>query len=131
MTQCKSIKSQKKRICISDLNKKIEIQTSYFQNSDAPNTDSGLIFNTILNPWSLVKTRGNINYNNGVNSENSITHLFYIRYNSSLDFTQELFVRYDNRIFKVNTIENIGEENKYFVLYAIERGEEGKKASER
>jgi head-tail adaptor len=131
MTQRQSIKSQKKKICISDLNKKIEIQTSSFQNSDAPNTDSGLVFNTIATPYAMIKTINNINYNNGVNADSSITHLFYIRFNSSLNFFQELFVRYDNRIFNIESIENIGEENKYFMLSAVERGREDKEASKR
>lgn len=128
---CKTIKKQANKICISKLNAKIEIQTSSFQNADAPGEESSLVFNTISTTWSMVKTANNLNYNNGVNADSSITHLFYIRFNPSMDFFQELFILYKNRRFNVNSIENIDEENKYFVLYAVERGKDDKLASQR
>ncbi len=125
---CKTITKQANKICIGNLNKKIKIQTSSFIDSNTPNQPSGIEFADILEPWAMIKTFKTNDQQDGVNVSQSITHQFIFRY-TSIDLNREIFIEYKSKKFRVDSVENIDEEDKYYRLTSIERGDQSKNAN--
>jgi len=57
-----------------------------------------------------------------VNVSNTITIDFYIRYNSAIDISQQLFVLLDNKRYKIELVDDIDKDNKITRLRAKELG---------
>jgi SPP1 family predicted phage head-tail adaptor len=79
-------------------------------------------FADIKSVWAMIKTRSTAEFVQNTNIETSITTEFYIRYDSSIDFKQRLWVEYNNGRYEIVNYDNIDEENKFIKLTAIERG---------
>ena len=125
---CKKITKQANKVCIKDLNKKIKIQISTFIDSNTPNQQSQLGFTDILDSWAMIKTFKTPNFQGGTNVSNSNTHQFIIRY-TTIDLEREIFIEYNSKKFRIDSIENIDEEDKYYSLISIERGYQSKNAN--
>ena len=125
---CKKITKQANKICIKDLNKKIKIQISSFVDSNTPNREGGVSFSDILDTWAMVKTFKTPDLQDGVNVSNSITHQFIIRY-TNVNLAREIFIEYKSKKFRIDSVENIDEEDKYYRLTSSERGDQSKNAN--
>lgn len=130
MSSCATIKSNKDRICIADFDKKIQIQTRSVKNSRNINDNAEVVFETIANPWSLVKTKNNRNFIAGVGIVESSNVEFYIRFRSDIDFRQELWVLYQNVRYEIKNNQNLNKQNNIMVLIASEKGSINLKANE-
>jgi SPP1 family predicted phage head-tail adaptor len=128
---CRSIKPNVNKVCIADLNKKIKIQYSLSVPNNNPNSNSMTSFKDIKSVWSMIKTRSTAEFIQKTNIETSITTEFYIRYDSSIDFKQRLWVEYKDNRYQIVNYDNIGEEDKFVKLTAIERGVKNIKANQR
>lgn len=129
--KCATIQKKKNKICASDFDKKIKIQISQKVSNNAPNSLNTTSFTTILNPWALIKTKPINEFINGVNISSGVNINFYIRYTSSIDFRQQLFVEYNNNLYAIQSVENIDEENKIIVLTASQKGDKNINANKR
>ena len=118
--KCKSIKKNNKKICISDFDKKIKIQIYSLQVSNVAETQIGFI--DLAEVWAFVKTRNNASFVANVNIDTAITIEFYIRYIDNIDLNNQIFIEYEGKRFKINSIENIDKDNEVIVFRAIERG---------
>lgn len=125
---CKKITKQANKICIGDLNKKIKVQTSSFIDNNTPGEESGIGFIDILDIWAMIKTFKTTDLQDGVNASQSITHQFIFRY-TSVNLDRKIFIEYNSKKYKVDSVENIDEEDKYYRLTSIERGDKFKNAS--
>jgi SPP1 family predicted phage head-tail adaptor len=70
----------------------------------------------------MVKTTATGDFVNNVNVGNSITVDFYIRYNTAIDISQQLFVLLDNIRYKIELVDDIDKDNKIIRLRAKELG---------
>ncbi len=102
--KCQSIKNNVKKICTADFNKKIVIQKYGSYGNNNPNADAILTYQTLATVFAMVKTSASGDFVNNVNVSNTITIDFYIRYNSAIDISQQLFVLLDNKRYKFYTI---------------------------
>lgn len=120
---CKTIKPNTNKICIADLNKRIKIQTKYATASSNPNTAPSTSFVDVAQAWSLVKTKSNFEWVDGVQTQTGFNTDFYIRYNSAIDFERKLWIELDDRRYTVINIENIDKQNNIIKLRASETGD--------
>jgi len=119
---CRSIKPNTNKVCIQDLNKRIEIQTSYIAANNSPGGLSTANFVTVLTVWAMIKTSANVQFIDGVNIENGLNTDFFIRYSSAINFEKQLWIEFDGNRFKITNIENIDKQNKFIRLRSIEKG---------
>ena len=119
---CRSFKKNINKVCVGDLDKRVKIQTSSISPINSPNSVSTTAFSTILTVWAMIKTNANSRYIDGVNIENVLNTDFFIRYTSSIDFEQQLWIEFNNNRFKITSIENIDKDNKFIRLRTSEKG---------
>lgn len=119
---CSSIKPNTNKVCIQDLNKRIQIQTSYIAANNSPGGVAAASFVTVLTVWAMIKTSANVQFVDGVNIQNGLNTDFFIRYNSSIDFEKQLWIEFDSNRFKITNIDNIDKQNKFIRLRSIEKG---------
>ena len=65
------------------------------------------------------------------NTTRSISHDFFINWDSSIDFEKALWVEYNSKRFKIQNIENIDEADKFVRLSTLERGSSSIEANQR
>ena len=70
----------------------------------------------------MVKTTSGAEFFDGVNIVNNNNTDFYIRYNSAIDYTKQLFVDYDSNLYLINSIENIDKQDRIIKLRSTEKG---------
>ena len=119
---CTSIRKNINKVCTSDFNKRVKIQTTSISANNAPSGLASVGFADILSVWALVKTSSNREFIEGVNIENGLNTDFFIRYNSSVDFERQLWIEYNDSRFKITNVDNIDKENKIIRLRSTEKG---------
>ncbi len=117
--KCQSIRKNNKKICIADFDKKIKIQSYSLKLSNV--ADAEINFVDIAEVWAFIKTRNNTNFIASVNIDETITIEFYTRY-INVDFDKQIFIEYEGKRFKINSIENIDKDDKIIIFRATERG---------
>lgn len=132
---CNSIKPNVNKVCSGDLNKRIKIQYTSSKGNNNLNSNSTTAFTDILTVWAMIKTKstvgGSSTFIQNTNTTRSISHDFFIRWNSGIDFQKSLWVEYNSRRFKVDSVENIDEEDKFVRLSSLERGDKSIQANQR
>lgn len=131
MVTCPSIQKSVNRVCTSDLDKRIKIQTSSISASNSPSTRATVAFTTVATVWAMIKTTPITKFIDGVNVANGVTNDFFIRYNSSINLDVELWVEFDSKKFKITGVENIDKEKKFVRLRSIELGDKDIAANQR
>lgn len=119
---CESIKKNKNKVCIGDLDKRIKIQTTSITANNAPGGLSTTGFADIYSCWALVKTSANRQFIDGVNIENGLNTDFFIRYTASVNLEQQLWVEYAGNRFKIVNTNNIDKDNQIVRLRSSETG---------
>lgn len=120
---CNSIKKNINKVCTGDLDKRIIIQTTSITPNNSPDSVATTGFATVATVWAMIKTTPNRQFIDGVNVENGLNTDFYIRYNSSINFEQQLWVEYNDNRFKIVNVDNIDKEDKIIRLRSIEKGD--------
>lgn len=120
--KCQSIKNNIKKVCTADFNKKIIVQKYGSYGNNSPDADVLLIYQTLATVFAMVKTSASGDFINNVNVSNTITIDFYIRYNSAINISQQLFVLLDGKRYKIELVDNIDKDNKITRLRAKELG---------
>lgn len=120
--KCLSIKKNIKKICTADFDKKIIIQKYGIVGSSSPYSDASQNYQTLATIFAMIKTNATGDFVNNVNVGNSITIDFYIRHNSLIDISQQLFVLFENKRYKIELVEDIDKDNKTIRLRARELG---------
>lgn len=121
---CKSIKPNINNVCLGDLNERISVQVKRIVSNNAPNTSSTTSFTEVAGAWALIKTTPSYQWIDGVQVNVGINTDFYIRYNSSIDYTQQLWIEHRNIKYRVINIENIDEQYKFIRFRASKTGSE-------
>ena len=120
--KCQSIKNNIKKVCTADFNKKIIVQKYGSYGNNSPDADVLLIYQTLATVFAMVKTSASGDFINNVNVSNTITIDFYIRYNSAINISQQLFFLLDGKRYKIELVDNIDKDNKITRLRAKELG---------
>lgn len=129
--KCQSIKKNIKKVCIGHYDKRIKIQTSSIIPNNAPNSVSTVGFTTIVTVWAMIKTNTAREFVDGVNIETGINTDFYIRYNSSIPLDKQLWIEYNNNLYKIKNVDNIDKDDKTIILRSVEKGDKTINANKR
>ena len=123
MPKCVYKKKKILKICSGELTTPISIQTRSIVAPDNTNNDTDYdeLFTSFSSFWSLVETVRGETIFDGSNIERVVTHRFYIHYVPELTF--EKWIEYNGRRFMIVDVENIGEQNSYFLIRANVRGD--------
>ena len=120
---CNSIKKNKNKVCTGDLDKRIIIQTSSIAPNNSPDSVATTAFATLATVWAMIKTNANRDFIDGVNVQNGLNTDFFIRYNSTIDFEQQLWIEYNDNRCKITNIDNIDKDDKIVRLRSTEKGD--------
>lgn len=110
------------KICTANFDKKIVIQKYGIVGNSSPYSDTSQSYSTIATVFAMIKTNATGDFVNNVNVANSITIDFYIRSNSLVDISQQLFVLFNSKRYKIELVDNIDKDNKIIRLRARELG---------
>lgn len=121
---CKSIKPNTNKVCISNLNERIVIQTKTIASNNNPNSEATTVFTDVASAWALIKTNSNYEWIDGVQVRNGFNTDFYIRYNSVIDYTQQLWIEHNSNKYRVVNIDNIDKQDEFIKLRTTQTGNE-------
>ena len=122
MATCKKIKRLSERVCIGSLNKKINIHTRELKPPTGTGVDYDEEFVVIENVWSMIETVAGKVFFDGTNTDQSITHNFYIRYIVGVTITAENWIEYNGNRFDIINVENLDEGNRFILMRTNQRG---------
>lgn len=126
MTQCVQVKLKHRKICIGDLNKKIQLYTRSITaprdiTADDDQVDYGETFSNAVTVWAGIETKSGREIFDGSNLIGVATHFFYIRFRQGL--TSESWIKFNGEYYDILRIENWEERNEFMLLYSSVRGD--------
>tara|TARA_R110000782_G_scaffold97853_1_gene182887 strand:+ start:351 stop:746 length:396 start_codon:yes stop_codon:yes gene_type:complete len=119
----KIISSKTSYVCTGSFDRKIKIQTSSIAGNNSRGVQSVVSFKDLATVWAMIKTNISGDFIDGVQVGNGVNTDFYIRYNSKIDFEQQLWVEYKNNRFKIVSIDNIDKDDLVIRLRSVEKGD--------
>jgi len=125
MTRCKRISPKKRLICIGSMKHPISIIDREIETLSEGYT---MDFSNSTSVLAAIETRNGTPVFNGVNIEQELTHIFYIRYGEST-VENNYTILFNNKYYRVIDFENLEEENRFLKITTIERGDIAKKAN--
>lgn len=137
MSVCAYKRFKKTKLCTSDLSHRIEIQSRVVGGVPFGVTEPVAVFTTLHTVWAAIesvggiRSAGGVQYFNKVNTADSPTDFFYVRYEAAISGLEvsNNFILFNNKRFRILSIENIGRDNSTLVIQCTDRGEEGKEAA--
>ena len=127
MSICVKIKGKKSALCIGDLDRKVTIRSRNIQAPQSGSVDFSEQFANTHIVWALIQTTRGSEIFNGVELQNPVTHLIYIRFITGL--TQESWVEFNSNKYDVVDLQDIDERNEWMLLRCIKKGDESLKAN--
>lgn len=120
MKKSVNVEFKERRICIGDFNTKITIQIKCQESTNKLNQALEITRIDSVTVWSAVKTVAGVETLEDINSEEIITHQFYIRYRKDIDKSSVVILK--EIAFNIISIENLEEKNKYLLLRCAQGG---------
>ncbi len=123
MAKCEKIRGKKRKVCIGDMNKLIDIQV---RTLEPPSTafDYDINLTTIDQVFAMIHTAsGAISgeaFFDGSNVERFVTHMIYIRFRT--DVTAETWIKFNDEFYDILNVENLDENNEFLLLKCNVRG---------
>lgn len=120
MAVCKTIANVRRKVCVGDLDKLIQVQTRSIQPPAGSSVDFFEQFTEYQDFWALIQTVNGLSIFDGSGITQNITHKIYIPYAEGITF--ENWVQYNGNRYRISRVENLDERNEFFLLYCIFRG---------
>lgn len=132
MSTCEYIRFNKPKICIGDLNKRIELLKKALVPSQSENvygTDNyDYDYQLDATVWAAIKNiKGDVILDS-VSPDDLPTHWFYIRYLVNID--NDYRIRFRNEEYKILDVTNLLEDNVYLQIKTVKTGNISKVASQ-
>ena len=121
----------KKRVCIGQLDKYIQIESRNIKapvNANPSDVDADEIFDNRIHLWANIKTSVGEAIFDGANIEQTVTHIITFNY-PGFTVSVEDWIIYDNRRFKIMSVENINEDGIFISVRCVDRGIDTKQAT--
>lgn len=120
MPVCNAKRLKRRHICAGDLNDRIIIKS---RNTVAPQTtvDFSQNFKNDRTVWAGVETTSGRNTFYVSNIDDSVTHVFYLRWFDGL--TSENWIEFKNENYDILEVENWEERDEWAVCYCNVRGD--------
>lgn len=127
MPDCVYINGKKRKLCIGALRNKIKVYDRNIQEPVDGSVDFTENFTNETTKYAYIETTRGVDIFNGVELIGNASHLFYIRYDSSV--TSQSWIEYNEKYFDILQAENIDERNEWLILRCRERGDKTKLAN--
>lgn len=131
MARCKKIRADRRRVCIAGLDRLITLQDRNIQTPSGGSADYTEAFSSFgggvsaVEVWAMIKTLPAGSYVfDGVNTDRSITHEFYIRHIDNI--TAETWILYEGDRYDIVHTENLDQRDEFIKLSANIRGSSAK-----
>ena len=120
------------KICTSDLRHRITIQTRSLGANKVGEFNPSEVFTTLSSQWAGVETPNGTSKFLGVNIDKSTTHIFIVRYNSTISSLEVAnnFILFGTRRMRILSVKNMNEDNIFLAIECNERGLSSKDATE-
>ncbi len=129
MPRCIRIQKKKRGICIGDMRDEILLQNrSIAPPVLASDPDYTETFEDDDTTFSLIETVSGKTYFDGVDTETTITHHIYIRYDETV--TAETWIEFNSKRIDILDVEDLDERQEYMKLVCHETGLVEKAAAE-
>ncbi|MCK5017303.1 MAG: phage head closure protein [Candidatus Peribacteraceae bacterium] len=122
MAICKKKVRESKRVCIGSLNRKITIQMRDIKPPKGGSVDFTENFTVEREVWAMVESVNNTTFFDETNTEQIVSHNFYIRYIDGVEITAENWIKWRDRYYDIIGVQNLNEENRFYLLRANVRG---------
>ncbi len=122
MPDCIQIKRKKERVCIADMNHRIDIFFRAIQPIKKDSVDFGEAFIDKRTVWALLDTKRGTQFFDDDNIEQGTTHRFIFRFIPDVSF--EDFIFFKGKRYRVMNKENLQEEDTFYQLDCVVRGSE-------
>ena len=123
---CRKTRVSRKKYCLGDFRHYISIIDSTVnpvqESYDIDNTD------IVLNTKAAVRTKGGIVFFSGVATEAEVTHEFIIRF-PSIEVEKSNRILFKGDLYRIETIVNENEDDKFLKIGAVKRGKATIKAN--
>ncbi len=120
MTKCATIEFKESDICIGDLKRPIQIISHTITPPMLENPEYTIDQEDIIKRWAAVKTFPNVAVFDTANTEQTVSHDFYVRYSSLI--TSEHWILFKGLRFNIVLTENLQERDEYLRLRCNIRG---------
>lgn len=120
MPVCKKIRTKNQRVCTGDLKWRVILQNRNIKPPAFGSVDFDETFTTSQTVWAAIETKTGDTLFDGVDTDNKVTHVFYIRFKATV--TSETWISFDGRRFDILNVESLDERKKYLKLTCIDRG---------
>ena len=135
MSRCNFIRFDTPKICIADLNKRVQLvkraivapvgQSIYQNNTPLENTYD---FELVATLWAAVKNIKGDAILDGVATNDIPTHWFYTRYRT--DVTNDNWLILNGYYYRIMQVQNMMEDNTYLQIKCLKTGETTKGAAQ-
>lgn len=122
MATCNKIRRESDRVCIGSLNKKIKLYVRSITQSLNNDVDYSEDFSLSIDLDAMIETLDGKTVFDGVNIVGTATHFFYIRYDENIPITSENWIEYASKYYNILKVENMQEENRFYKLSVVVRG---------
>jgi len=111
---------KKTSLCVGDLNRKITLQNRDIQPPQFGSADFTEEFSNLKSIFAALETPTGKVVFDGLNVERVVTHVFYIRYLSSV--STETWILFKGKRFEIIKMKNLEESDSWLALMSSERG---------
>lgn len=120
MPICKKIRRINRKVCIGDMTEQIELNTR----SITPPTFGGVDFDEDFviasTVFAMLKTKIGASVFDQSNTERTVTHFFYIRFDSTV--TAETWITFKGNLYDIIDVENLDGRSEFMLLRSVIRG---------
>ena len=121
MSICVKIRGKRRTICIGDLDKEIYLADRAITPPVFGSNDFTETFTANTDPtWAMLETVNGKTWFDGVETEEKITHKFYIVYDENI--TAEWWILFENKYIDILNVEDLEERHEWMLLTCTERG---------
>lgn len=118
---CKTIKAGSTKVCVGDMRHKIKINIRTLTPPSNSSVDFDEILSNTLEVWAALKTTRGKEVFDGTNLIGIATHIFYIR--ALTNQTAEDWVEFKGGYYRILSVENFREDNRFQELMCNVRGD--------
>lgn len=127
MPTCVKIKRKHRKICIGELEDRIQI----YDRSISPGTQDsprfGENFVQDSEVWAMLETKQGYSIFDSTGTERKIDHIFGINYDASI--TSEKWVRFESENYDILKVEDLDRRHEFLLLYCNLKGDSSRAAN--
>jgi head-tail adaptor len=125
MAVCQKIRRTRKIFCAASFNRTIDILTRDQLAAVDGTADPTIDLPAFATVQAMIKSNKPVEIFIGTNLKQIETHTFTIRFTPAIaNINKDHTINIDDKFFRIERIENVDQENRYFILFCTIRGDD-------